>query len=126
LITGMLPIGSTTIAVAAVGLSPVLARLTRPGVALGEGLRLLQHRLAGERRLAVDLDAAGAADRGPARTANRQRAILSVLRLQQPVEDRECGIQLDVELLPVRPVARLGLEAPHLQGELSHSSSPYP
>src|SRR5262249_28346476 len=54
------------------------------------------------------------------------RAVKAVLRLQQPVEDGQRGIEIDVERLPVGPIEPVRLEAPHLESELSHLSSPYP
>ena len=106
LITGMLPIGSTTIGF---GSPAVLVGAVR------ELVRLADLGLAGERRLAVDLHPARAADRRPARAADRERAVLAVLRLEQPVEDRERRVELDVELLPVGALARVGLEAADLE-----------
>src|SRR4051795_467416 len=93
---------------------------------LGVGLSLLEHRLAGERRLAVDFHPAGAADRRAAGAADGERTVVAVLRLQEPVEHRQRGVELDVEGLPVRTLDLLGLEAPNLQCEFSHLSSPYP
>src|SRR5262249_10139747 len=75
---------------------------------------------AAEAGLAVDLHSAGAADRRPARAADRERAVLAVLRLQQPVEDRQRGIELDVEFLPVGGVAAFGLEPADLERVLGH------
>ena len=96
LITGMFPIGSTTIGrpgrcAAAYALGARLARL----------VRLAELGLAGEGRLAVDLHPAGAADRRAARAAHRERAVLAVLGLEQAVEHRERRVEVDVELLPV-------------------------
>jgi hypothetical protein len=93
-------------------------------VALGVRLGLLEHRLAGERRLAVDLHPAGAADRGATGAANGQGAVVTVLRLEQPIEDRERWVEVDVEALPVGTLLVLRLEPPHLESELRHALSP--
>ena len=73
LITGMLPIGSTDdrrrLAAALGALATVAPARAWASRDLG---------LAGERRLAVDLHPAGAADRGPARAADGERAVLAV------------------------------------------------
>ena len=95
LITGMFPIGSTTIGFASPSPSRRLAR----------SWRLADLGLAGERRLAVDLHPAGAADRRPAGAADDERAVVAVLGLEQPVEHRERRVEVDVELLPVGPLA---------------------
>ena len=97
-------------------------RLAAAVLAVGEVARLADLGLAGEAGLAVDLHPAGAADRRPAGTAHRQRAVLVVLGLQQPVEDRERGVELDVEGLPVGALAFLGLEAADLERVVGHSS----
>ena len=70
--------------------------------------------------LAVDLHPAGAADRGPAGAADGERAVLAVLGLQDPVEDRERGLEVDVELLPVGALAALGLVAADFERVLGH------
>ena len=119
LITGMFPIGSTTIGLAV-------------AVRLPAGWRVVSAKdwasssivLQASAGLAVDLHPAGAADRGAAGAADGQRAVVAVLRLQQPVEDGERGVELDVEGLPVGALALLGLEAPHLERELSHPHHP--
>ena len=114
LITGMLPIGSITIA-----LSSVLAA-DGARFLVGQLLGLADLGLAAEPGLAVDLHPAGAADRGAAGAAHGERAVLAVLRLQQAVEDRERGLEVDVELLPVRPLAALGLEPADFDRVIGH------
>ena len=59
----------------------------------------------------VDLHPAGAADRGAAGAADGERAVVAVFGLQQAIEDRERGVELDLELLPVGALAALGLVA---------------
>jgi hypothetical protein len=83
--------------VGAVALRLVLPLLRGDGVALGIGLSLLEHRLAGEGRLAVDLHPAGAADRGAAGAAHGEGAVVAVLRLEDAVEDRQRWVEVDVE-----------------------------
>ena len=99
------------------------------GTAIGCLVGLADLGQAGERRAAVDLHTARAADRGPARAAHRERAVVAVLGLQQAVEDRERRVELDLELLPVRPLARLGRKAAHLERvllRLGHQRSTLP
>ena len=104
----------------------------RRGVAVGVRTvrpfaRLADLGLAGEAGLAVDLHPARAADRGAARAANRERAVLVVLVLEQPVEHRQRRVEVDVEGVPVGPLARLGLEAADLERvvrAISSTSSP--
>ena len=120
LITGMFPIGSTTIGRllgCAAGASP------SAGCAFAL-VGLADLGLAAERRLAVDLHPARAADRRPARAADDQRPVLAVADLEQPVEHREVGIEVDLELLPVRALAGLRLVAAHLQRVLRHRPPP--
>src|SRR4029079_14735186 len=76
----------------------VLAVPRRP---VGLGLGVAELGLAGERGVAVDADAAGAADRRPAGAADRQGPVLVGLGLQQPVEGGERRLEVDVEGLPV-------------------------
>jgi hypothetical protein len=70
--------------------------------------RLLEVRVAGQRGLAVDAHAAGAADRGAAGAADADRAVLAVLGLEDAVEHRAVPVEVDCELLPVGRPARLG------------------
>src|SRR5680860_215602 len=81
--------------------------------------------LAAEAGLAVDLHPAGAADRRPAGAADRERAVVAVLHLQDPVEDRERGLELDLELLPEGPLAALGLVTANFQRVLGHLAPQY-
>ena len=89
--TGMLPIGSTTMT---------------PSGAVLEGL--VEVDVAGEVRLAVDAHAARAADRGATGAADADRAVLTVLGLQDAVEHRAVPVEVDLEVLPVRGLAGLG------------------
>ena len=92
LITGMLPIGSTTMA-------PVPRFSARLGGLADLGV-------AGERGLAVDAHAAGAADGGLARAADADRAVLVVAGLEDAVEHRALGRELDRRSSPSRPAGR--------------------
>src|SRR3954451_6980077 len=92
----------------------------RPGHLVRLLLGLADLGLAAEPGLAVDLHPAGAADRRPAGAADGQRAVLAVLCLQQPVEDRERGVEVDAELLPVGAFAALGLEPADFDRVLGH------
>ena len=103
LITGMLPIGSTTIV---------------PSARARE--RLVEVGVAGEPRLAVDAHAAGAADRGAAGAADADRAVEAALGLEDPLEHRAVRLELDRVLVPVRGLARLGVVAAQAQRELAH------
>src|ERR671918_423366 len=66
--------------------------------------------VAGERRLAVDAYAAGAADRGAAGAADRERGVLAVLHLEDAVEHRAFGRQVHVVVGPVGRLGGLGVE----------------
>ena len=123
LITGMFPIGSTTIGRAASSARSGAARSVAPS-AVGALVGLADLGLAAERRLAVDLHPARAADRRPARAADDERPVLAVADLEQPVEHREVWIEVDVELLPVRALAGLRLVPPHLERVLRHVLPP--
>ena len=103
LITGMFPIGSTTIGswrrwhrFAASCASPIWVRQA----SVDWPLILTPH----EPQIAA---------RHEQRTD--ERAVVAVLGLQQAVEHRERRVELDLELLPVGALARLGLEAPDLE-----------
>ena len=116
LITGMLPIGSTVMTTGVCwpssgGFQPI------PCAVLG---RLVEVRVAGQRRLAVDAHAAGAADRGAARAADADRPVLAVLGLEDAVEHRAVAVEVDRELLPVGRLARLGGVAAELQRVFGH------
>jgi hypothetical protein len=63
---------------------------------------------------------------GVTRAAHDQRAVLAVADLEQAVEDREVGIEVDLELLPVRALGRLRLVAANLERVLRHLSAHYP
>ena len=114
LTTGMLPIGSIVIT-----LPPELAA-DRGGFLVRRLLGLADLGLAAEAGLAVDLHPAGAADRRPAGAAHGERAVVAVLGLQQPVEDRERGLEVDVELLPVGTLAALRLEPSDFDRVVGH------
>ena len=103
LTTGMLPIGSTSIA-------PLRADFAAP----------VQMRVAGEAGLAVDADPAGAADRGAARAADRDGAVRRRLGLEDALEHGAVALHVDLELLPVGGVAGLGVVAAQLQRVLGH------
>ena len=103
LITGMLPIGSTSIA---------------PSRERDE--RLVEVGVAGEPGLAVDAHAARAADRGAAGAADPDRAVEAALRLQDPLEHRAVRLELDRVLVPVGRLARLGVVAAQAERELGH------
>ena len=90
-----------------------------PVAPVGALVGLADPGLAAERRLPVDLHPARAADRRPARAADDERPVGAVADLEQPVEHREVGIEVDLELLPVRAPARLRLVPPNLQRVLS-------
>jgi len=87
---------------------------------VGELLGLADLGLAAQPGLAVDLHPAGAADRRPAGAAHRERAVLAVFGLEDPIEDGERGLELDLELLPIGPLAALGLIATDFQRVLGH------
>ena len=115
LITGMLPIGSTTIG--------------SPSPRLLGGVR--DARVAGQRGLAVDAHAARAADRGLARAADADRGVLVVLGLQDPVEHRALGVELDARSPasgPARPTPGRsgGSSACSQVSSISTSSPPAP
>ena len=127
LITGMFAIGSTTIGRAASSAPPPGAARSPQAVApVGALVGLADLGLAAERRLPVDLHPARAADRRPARAADDERPVGAVADLEQPVEHREVGVEVDLELLPVRPLARLRLVPPDLQRVLRHLDHPHP
>src|SRR3954465_4316040 len=113
--TGMLPMGSTTTlppfleaAPPAPPLPAVLGgRLRRRGAYPG---------VAGEPGLAVDADAAGAADRRAAGAADGNRGVLAVLGLEDAVEHRALGRQIHAEVFPVSGVAAFRVVAPDFQG----------
>ena len=86
LITGMLPIGSTTI----VAVRRARARRASPSWVLQASAGL-----------AVDAHAARAADRGAAGAADADRAVLAVLGLEDAVEHGAVPVEVDVEVLPV-------------------------
>ena len=109
---------------AAVALGLVATHLRGDGVALGIGLRLLEHRLAGERRLAVDLHPAGTADRGAAGAADGEGAVISVLGLEEAIEHREGRVEIDVEALPVGPSRSSGLK--RLTLRVNSAIAPHP
>ena len=96
LITGMLPIGSISITPS--------RRPGQGGVEVG---------VAGEGRFAVDAHAAGAADRLAAGAADADRAVEAVACLQDRLEHRAVGLELDRVLVPVGGLAGLGVVAAH-------------
>ena len=87
-------------------------------------LRLVEVRVTGEVRMAVDAHAAGAADRRAARAADPDRPVVARLGLQDALEHRAVRLELDRVLLPVRAVPGLGVVAAQSQGELGHQCSP--
>ena len=94
LMTGMLPIGSTSMTPSLEVAWP-LSRCVwqaRPG-------------------LAVDAHAARAADRRPARAADADRAVEAGLGLEDALEHGAVGLELDGVLVPVRRLAGLGVVA---------------
>ena len=98
---GMLPIGSTSMT---------------PSLACAAALsRWVWHARPG---LAVDPHAAGAADGGAAGAADADRAVEARLGLQDALEHRAVGLELDGVLVPVRGVPGVGVVAAQPQGEL--------
>ena len=78
----------------------------------------IQVRVAGEARFAVDPHPAGAADRRATGAADPDRAVGGGFRLQDPLQHRAVGLELDRVLVPVGSVAGLGIEAAQAEGEL--------
>jgi hypothetical protein len=78
--------------------------------------------VAGQRRLAVDAHAAGAADRRAAGAADADRAVHAILGLEDPVEDGAMPVELDREVLPVRRLTRLGRVPAQLEGVFGHQA----
>jgi hypothetical protein len=101
---------------------PALVRRV-PAQAVRDALGLVEVGVAGERGLAVDAYAAGAADRGAAGAADPDRAVLLIARLQDAVEDGALAVQVDLELFPVRRLAGFRQVAADLEGELGHRGS---
>jgi len=104
----MFPIGSTTI-----GSEPSITPV-------GGLVRVAKLGLAGQRRLAVDLHPAGAADRRPAGAAHGEAAVFAVLGLEDAVEHRQRLLEVDLEFLPVRAATRFGLVSADLERVLGH------
>jgi hypothetical protein len=89
--------------------------------AVGRVLRgVVEVGVAGEVRLAVDADAARAADRGATRAADADRGVGAVACLEDSVEDGAMPVELDLEVLPVGRLARLGRVAPDSQRVIGH------
>ncbi len=96
----------------------VAHRLDLDHAVAGAALGGVEVRVAGERRFAVDAHAAGAADRLAAGAADADRAVEAVARLQDRLEHRAVGLELDRVLVPVGRLAGLGVVAAHPQREL--------
>src|SRR3954469_5235547 len=111
LMTGMLPIGSTTI-VPSLADPLALSRWGWQGRAGGG--------VAARAGLAVGAPAAGAADRRAARAADADRAVEARLGLEDALEDRAVGLEVDCVLVPVGRAAGLGVVAAQAKGELGH------
>ena len=73
--------------------------------------------VAGQPRFAVDAHSAGAADRRAAGAADADRAVKARFGLQDPLEHRAVGLELDRVLVPVGRLAGVGVIAAHAQRE---------
>ena len=87
-------------------------------VGAGPSARVVQMGVAGEARFAVDPHPARAADRRAAGAADPDRSVGVGFRLEDPLEHRAVGLELDRVLVPVGRVAGLGVEAAQPEGEL--------
>jgi hypothetical protein len=85
------------------------------------GERCVEMGVAGERRFAVDANAAGTADRLAAGATDADRAVEAVFGLQDRLEHRAVRLELDRVLVPVGGLARLRVVAAQAQLELLRS-----